>query len=149
MKTLLIILFSACAFALQAQSISPDQIPAEVRNAVKTKFPDAADLKWEAKTDQYKAEFKIGKRGHDVWLDKKGVIKKHKQDFPKSELPEVIRKKIETDFSGYKIDDADKIEENSVIFYEVDLEGPADDRKLRFTSAGEMKENKVKESKKD
>jgi hypothetical protein len=79
-----------------------------------------------------------------VWLDKGGVVKKHKQDFPKKELPEIIRKKIETDFSGFKIDDADKIEEKGDIFYEVDIKGDTEERKLLFTSAGVLKENNPK-----
>jgi uncharacterized membrane protein YkoI len=120
------------------------QIPQEVLTSFQSKFPNAADLKWEAKKGLYKAEFKIGTRANDVWLDKGGVVKKHKQDFPKKELPEVIRKKIESDFSGFKIDDADKIEENGEVFYEVDIKGSAEERKLLFTSAGVIMENNPK-----
>src|SRR5687768_16182268 len=138
-KTLVLILLS---LTLHVDLVAQDnQIPREVLASFQSKFPNATDLKWEAKKELYKAEFKIGSRANDVWLDKTGAIKKHKQDFPKKELPEVIRKKVESDFSGFKIDDADKIEENGEVFYEVDIKGATEERKLLFTAAGVIKEN--------
>jgi|SRR5688572_21453111 hypothetical protein len=143
MKTLMIILFGVLTLHtdLKAQDIAADKVPSVVLNAFQAKFPNAKDIDWEMKGDLYKVEFEIGSRGHDLWLDKSGVIKKHKEDFPKSELPQVIRQKIEADFKGYKIDDVDKVEENGAVFYLVDLDGTAGDRKVLFTSAGEIKEN--------
>jgi uncharacterized membrane protein YkoI len=141
-KMTVVILLS---LALNINLIAQDsQIPKEVLASFQSKFPNAADLKWEVKKELYKAEFKIGTRANDVWLDKVGIVKKHKQDFPKKELPEVIRKKIESDFSGFKIDDADKIEENGEVFYEVDIKGATEERKLLFTAAGAIKENSPK-----
>ena len=143
MKTLMIILFGVLTLHidLKAQDVAADKVPSVVLNTFQTKFPNAKDIDWELKGDLYKVEFEIGSRGHDLWLDKSGVIKKHKEDFPKSELPQVIRQKIEAEFKGYKIDDVDKVEENGAVFYLVDLDGTAGDRKVLFTSAGEIKEN--------
>jgi uncharacterized membrane protein YkoI len=150
MKTLSIALFLNLLLMsyVSAQESASIQVPPAVSNAVKAKFADATELKWEEKAGGYKAEFKIGTRKHEAWLDKAGAIKKHKQDFPKKELPEAIRKKIESEFAAYKIDDADKTEENGSIVYEVDLKG-ADERKLVFTSDGVLKENKAKSKNKE
>lgn len=149
MKTLSIVLLNLLLVSyVNAQESASIQIPPAVSNAVKVKFADATELKWEEKSGGYKAEFKVGTRKHEAWFDKAGSIKKHKQDFPKKELPEAIRKKIETEFAAYKIDDADKTEENGSVVYEVDLKG-VDERKLVFTADGVLKENKPKSKNKD
>jgi hypothetical protein len=127
---------------LQAQPVAKEQVPKEVLSAFNARFPNAENSVWELKKDRYKVEFKIGKRGHDLWLDLKGSVKKHKEDFPKGELPEAIRKKVESDFIGFRIDDADKIEEDGTILYQLDLKSASERRKLLFTAAGEIKENK-------
>ena len=128
---------------LNAQDIAQSEVPSAVLSAFQSKFQNPLEVEWKLKDGIYDVEFKINKREHEAWIDKSGTIKKHKEDFPKSQLPQVIRQKIETDFKGYKIDDADKIEENGEIFYEVDLDGANDDRELLFSASGELKKNKI------
>lgn len=142
MKAFLFVLMGVMASALtvHAQDAAATSVPPAVVQAFKTKFPAAADVKWDTKKNGYKVEFKIGTRGHDGWYDKTGALKKHKEDFPKSELPQAIRQKLETDFKNYKIDDVDKIEENGEVVYVVKLKGAAEERKISFLPNGNLKE---------
>lgn len=126
-----------------AQDIPQSQVPSVVLNAFQSKYTNVTDLEWELKGDLYKAEFEIGKRDHDVWIDKNGTIKKHKEDFPKSQLPAAIQQKIQSEFKDYKIDDVDKIEEGGKVFYQVELDSKAGDRKVLFTADGKIEENRA------
>ena len=145
MKTMLgiIILVAGLSSAAIAQDISEKEVPSLVLNTFQTKYPDAGQVDWELKGDVYKAEFEVGSREHDLWIDKTGNITKHKEDFPKSELPQAITQKLQSEFKDYKIDDADKIEEDGKILYEVDLDGAKDDRKVFFSADGNVQDNVV------
>ena len=143
MKKLIILLLAVWILNVHAnaQDIPQSQVPSVVLNAFQVKFPNATDVDWELKGDQYKVDFEIGTRDHDVWIDKSGNIKKHKEDISKKDLPQGIVNKIAKDFSSYKIDDTDKIEADGKVVYLIELDGTADDRKVTFSSDGEVQEN--------
>jgi hypothetical protein len=145
MNSLIALFFSTSIIPLaaEAQDIPQTQVPSVVINALQTKYPNATEVEWEVKGDQYKADFEIGKRDHDVWIDKTGNIKKHKEDYPKSELPQPIGATIQKEFSSYKIDDVDKLDEGGKISYEVKLESSAGDLQVRFDSTGKVLEKKA------
>jgi len=114
-----------------------------VLNEFKLEFSNAANVEWELKGDDYKAEFEIGSREHDVWIDKSGKIKKHEEDFPKGDLPLAISQKLTKEFKGYRIDDVDKIDTEGKVIFLVDLDSNAGDRKVSFTPEGNIEENKI------
>lgn len=144
MKTILstLILIASLSTEAVSQDISEKEVPSSILSVFQNKYPNAGETRWEQKDDAYKAEFEVGSREHDLWIDKNGKITKHKEDFPKSELPQAITQKIKTDFKDYKIDDADKIEEGGKVLYEIDLQGK-DERKVFFTADGNIQENVV------
>ena len=144
MKSWLVLFyFVGLTLITNAQVIPQSQVPSVVLKAFQEKYGSATDVKWETKTDSYKAEFKVDKRGHDVWIDKTGKITKHKQDIPKKDLPAAIQKQIASEFKAYKLDDADKIETDGKIFYQVELDGATDDRKVLFSADGKVQENTI------
>lgn len=145
MKTLLSIVILVATFSSVAvsQDISEKEVPSLVLNALQSKYSSATKVDWELEGDVYKAEFDVGSREHDLWIDKNGNITKHKEDFPKKELPQAITQKLQSEFKDYKIDDADKIEEGGKILYEVDLDGSKDERKVLFTADGKVEQNIV------
>lgn len=126
---------------LSAQEIPQAQVPAVVLNAFQLKFPGITEIKWGLKEGVYKAQCEFQSREHDVWFNKEGVIKKHKQDFPKKELPQAIQQYIADNFKDYKIADADKIISDKGTFYQVEIEKKPEGRKLVFTDAGNLIEN--------
>ena len=128
---------------VNAQEIPQSQVPSVVLNAFQGKFSNATDVEWESKNELYKAEFEVDKRGHDVWIDKTGKITKHKEDFPKKDLPQAVQQQLTSEFKAYKLDDADKIEMDGKIFYQVELDGTSDDRKVLFSADGKVQENTV------
>ncbi len=143
MKTLFFALYIAGLMSAMAQDITQQEVPPPVLATFQSTFPQVTGLKWKKKDDVYKAAFKVGKRSHDIWIDKSGSIKKHKEDFPKSQLPPAILDKIKSDFKEYQVDDADKIETDGKVLYQVDLESPSGKRKLLFTADGKIQEGKI------
>ena len=144
MKSWLVLFFFVGLIAsANAQIIPQSQVPPVVLKAFQEKYASATEVKWETKSELYKAEFKVDKRGHDVWLDKTGKITKHKQDIPKKDLPAAIQQQITSEFKAYKLDDADKIETEGKVFYQVELDGTTDDRKVLFSADGKVQENTV------
>lgn len=130
-------------FNTTAQEVQQAQVPAAVLNTFKEKFANVAEIKWNLKDDLYRAEFEVGSRGHDVWIDKTGKITKHKEDFPKKQLPPSVQQQLTTEFKSYKLDDADKIEMDGKVFYQVKLKGAADNRTILFTPEGKIQETNV------
>jgi hypothetical protein len=145
MKKTMIIMLVGMIVSLEsnAQDVAAANVPSVVLNTLQTKFTNAADLEWEMDGDLFKAEFEIGTRDHKAWIDKAGVIKKHKEDISKNDLPAAIKQNIEKDFKSYRIDDVDKIESDGNVFYQVELDGSPDDRKLLFTPDGKVLENRA------
>lgn len=144
MKTLFVVLLLVAGQTLvNAQDIPQSEVPSVVLNAFQQKFSGAEDIEWENKGGLYKAEFEVGSRDHEVSIDKTGKIIRHKEDFPKKQLPQAIQQQLATEFKAYKLDDADRIEIDGKIFYEVDLDGASGDREVLFTEDGKVQENKA------
>ena len=129
---------------VMAQAIQQGDVPAAVLEAVKKKYPDVSMVEWKLKDGEYCAEFKIDKRGHDVWLDKNGVIKKLKQDISKNDLPATVKQKLDTDFKTFTIEDADKIEKDGKVYFQVKLKSGTQERTVLLTSEGQIEKDKEK-----
>lgn len=70
----------------------------------------------------YNVEFEIGwNTDHEIGYDTEGNIVKHKEGISKSELPKAVQNGIKTNFSGYAIDDLERITDNGKVFYKMEL----------------------------
>lgn len=141
MKHVILIILTAASFtAVRAQDIQQREVPSLVLNAFQTKFSNAVDVEWEKQMELFKVEFEIGNKDHDLWFDKNGNIKKHKEEIAKADLPEAILQKLNSDFKSYRIDDVDKIETNGKVYYLVDLDSSAGDREVIFLADGSIQQ---------
>lgn len=113
------LLFSGLTYG---QDIAVKDVPSVVMNSFNKAFPNATEVEWEMKGDLYNAEFDVSRRDHEVWLNSKGSIIKHKQEIKSRELPEVVAKTLKQNFKGYWIDDVDKYEVGKQFFYKVELQ---------------------------
>ncbi|MEJ0055345.1 MAG: hypothetical protein WDN75_06640 [Bacteroidota bacterium] len=76
------------AATTQAQKQSkPVLVPPEISVSLKKMFPEATEAEWTNKKEKYKAEFKIAKIKHEVWIDKTGTVSRHQYEIKKEELP--------------------------------------------------------------
>ncbi len=142
-KMLFIFLAAITCITIYAQDISQAEVPSVVINAFHVKFPNASDIEWERRSSGYGVDFEIGWRDHTVLIDTSGTIQRHEQDIGREDLPPAIMQVIGKTYAKYTIDDLDKIETRNEVTYEVELDGLQGDRKLVFSGAGVLKEDRA------
>lgn len=130
-------LFANTAFG---QDIPQSQVPSVIVNNFQQTFPKAYDIEWELDGENYKVEFETGLLGtdHDVWYDKTGKLVRHKEEISKSDLPQKVLAKINSDFSGYRVDDVKKITEGKKTTYTLELKTFSEEWKVAFDSEGNI-----------
>ncbi|NML21161.1 hypothetical protein HHL16_09765 [Pseudoflavitalea sp. G-6-1-2] len=124
-----------CSSLVFSQSIPSSQVPAGVVKTLKRYFPSADNVEWEKKGANYQAAFEVKRTDHKALLEDKGKLIAYKKDIPAAHLPQAVRQVIRQQYKGYKIDDVQLIARNGNLYYEVDLDGPKD-QKLVFTRDG-------------
>jgi hypothetical protein len=141
-KIILIPLFVFACFAntVFGQDIPQSQVPSVIVNNFQQTFPKAFDVEWKLKGDTYKVEFEIGPLGtdHDVWYDKIGKMVRHKEEISKNNLPQKVLAKLNSDFSGYRTDDIDKITEGNKVVYKIELKSWSKEWKVVFDNEGNI-----------
>ena len=132
---------TASLFSLYScsQDIPASKVPSVVLNTVQTRFGNAAKINWEKKKSLYEAEFKMDSIKYAAYIDPEGKLLMHKQDIKEAELPATVSSAISTEYIGYKIDDAEKIEKDGITYYGVELEGKGKkDLELVFSADGKI-----------
>lgn len=120
-----------------AQNISAKKVPSVVQNAVQAKFTGAADIEWEKKSDLYEAEFSMGATDYAAYINSSGKLIVYKQDIKDTELPAAIMAAIGREHAGFTIDEAEKIEKDGVLYYQVELEASGKkDKELVYAADG-------------
>ena len=132
---LVLLLFSGNIFA---QKIDQKNVPAVILNSFQVKFPTADDVKWRLDKGNYRVEFEVKDKDHEVRLDNRGKIVKHEQDLFFSEIPEDVLQTIREKVPFFDLDDADKITENGKSTYEIDFEIDNKDHDFWITEKGKL-----------
>ncbi|HEV7380090.1 MAG TPA: PepSY-like domain-containing protein [Dyadobacter sp.] len=137
MKTnILSALMMLCAFGGFAQDIPSNSVPSVVMNVFKQKFPKATDVEWERKGELYKVEFEIGRKEHAVWINGAGNVEKHKLDISNSDLPAAVKTAIASEYKGYRINDAERLDAGGKVTYKVEVKKGAEDMDTFFDEQG-------------
>lgn len=123
-----------------AQDLQQSQVPSLVVNSFQKTFPKAFDVEWELDGENYKVEFETGLLGtdHDAWYNKTGKLIRHKEEISKSELPQKVLAKINSDFNGYRVEDVKKITEGDKATYTLELKTISEEWKVAFDSEGNV-----------
>ncbi|MCE7055466.1 PepSY-like domain-containing protein [Algoriphagus sp. AGSA1] len=142
MKTQITLISTALTLiciATFAQDIHPSEVPSIVVNNFKKEFPRASDIEWELDGNNYKVDFEIGwGTDHETWYDTAGNMLKHEEEIPKSNLPNEVIFKINSDFKDLRIDGSKKITQGTEVTYQVELENLIEEWKVIFSSTGEV-----------
>ncbi|MDR2475591.1 MAG: PepSY-like domain-containing protein [Bacteroidales bacterium] len=102
--------------------ISSSNVPAAIIGNFNTVFPNARDIDWDYVGDVYKVDFEINNVDYDAWYNQNGTLLVYKFDITKASLPQNIQTAISTQFSGYRIEDAEKVVKINSTGYWVELE---------------------------
>ncbi len=122
-----------------AQDIPQRDVPSVIVNNFKKSFPKANSVDWEKEGNLYKVEFEMGwLNDYTVWYNQQGQRVKYEEEISKNKLPKSILDRINTDFKGYRVDDARKIIVGKTVTYRVDLNSLKQDWDVVFDSNGKV-----------
>ena len=105
-----------------AQDISQNNVPAVVLNAFQLKYGNASDVEWRLEKGNYRVNFEVNGKDHELRLDDRGKIVKHEQDLYVSEIPKVVLETVRGKVPFFDVEDADKITENGQTTFEINFE---------------------------
>src|SRR5690554_3791326 len=135
----LIAVFLFGTAALYAQDVPESQVPSAIVNNFKKDFPNASDVEWERKGEQYKVEFETGRDvDHDAWYSASGELARHIEEIAVADIPDVVQNAIKNEFPGYRIDDAKRMVEKGVESYKVEVEKDKEELDVVFSKEGKL-----------
>lgn len=135
-QKLLLLVFTLFSITVFAQDIPASRVPAVVKNSFSKAFPKATRVEWEMKGDLFNADFDLGRKDHEVWINSKGVIVKHKQELRSRELPEAVSKTLKQHFKAFWIDDVDRYDIGKEVFYKIELKTLTEEKNIVVDSKG-------------
>lgn len=130
LKILAIVLFTT-GFA-KAQDLNSADVPGNLKDTFNKEYPKATDVEWEKEMDNYKVEFDLNRRDHEVWYNASGSMIKKEQEMVETELPQSIRAAIQSKYAGYRVDDVEMVWKNKINTYDVELEKGQDEKHVIF-----------------
>lgn len=114
---------SAVTLIFAIQGLAQISVPDAVASAFQQKFPSAQIIAWEEEEKGiYEVDFKQNKQKHSASFDASGKWLSTETGIKKSALPDVVRQSINKTFSGYELDEAEKVETPDGLAFEVELE---------------------------
>lgn len=140
MKSLIIIsiLSGIITASCTGQRIKANKVPSIVVNTLKAAYPTATDVEWKKAGNQYEAAVDLtGTSDRTLRIDASGKTVMTKEEMPATGLLPAIATLIREKYTGYSIDDVEKVQKDGLVFYQVDLDSPRKkDLKLVFASDG-------------
>lgn len=132
---LIFLLFSGNMFA---QKIDQKNVPAVILNSFQVKFPTADDVDWRLDKGNYRVNFEVNDKDHELRMNDRGKIVSHKQDLYVSEIPKVVLETIRKKVLFFDVDDADKITENAKTTFEINFEIDDKDHDFWINEKGKL-----------
>jgi len=98
-------------------------VPIRVKEAFAKKFPNIKKVKWEKESNsEWEGEFKIKGMEYSANFLEDGTWKETEHEIKRNAIPSNIKTILDTEFSGYKIEEAEISETQSGSVYEFELE---------------------------
>ena len=142
LKIFTLLLVLGAAWSLYSSDNNDDEsitVPVELQNAFSSKYPNAANVKWESKSGYYIADFYDGYEA-SAWFTQDGKWKMTETDIPYDALPQAVKTSFETsEYKSWKIDDVDKLErEGFETVYVIEVENQNQEMDLYYSVNGEL-----------
>lgn len=133
MKTIKILAIALFATTTAiAQDLTLADVPTNLKDIFTKDYSKATDVEWKKEFDNYKVEFDLNRRDHEIWFNASGNIIKKEKEILEAELPQPIRAAIKSNYVGYRVDDVEMIWQNDTTTYEVELEKGQTEKHIIF-----------------
>jgi hypothetical protein len=121
-----------------SQHLSENKVPAIVKDAFSTQFPNSTDIRWgKESSTEYEVEFKIDDVKMSANYSDNGNWVETETTIDPSALPQAVVDAINRDYSNAKIYGAAKIEKSDkTILYEADIRIGKKKRELNYDVNG-------------
>ena len=139
MKKIIILLSACLLISLMGftQKITPDKVPAPVKQAFAKKFPGATDVKYEIEKKDYEINFKDKGVEMSANFDATGKWLETETEIKESDLSKEVSASVAKNFAGFKISEVDKTETpNKGLIYEMDLKKDKEGFEVQFSPKG-------------
>lgn len=142
LKIYTLLLALSAMWSLQSCDNNDDDsitVPAELQNALSSKFPNAANVKWETKSGYYVADFYDGYET-SAWFTQTGKWQMTETDIPYKALPQDVRTAFEkSEYASWKKDDVDKLEREGVeTVFVIEVENQNQEVDLYYSADGTL-----------
>ncbi len=150
----IIVLLSACLLISlmgYTQKITPDKVPAKVKQAFAKKFPAVTDVKYEMDKKDYEINFKDKGIEMSANFDATGKWLETETEIKETDLPKAVSASIAKNFTGFKISEVAKTENRDKgIIYEMDLKKDKEGYEVQFSIKGDiLKKTPLKKEKEE
>lgn len=150
----IIVLLSACLLISlmgYSQKITPDQVPAPVKQSFAKKFPAATDVKYEMEKKDYEINFKDKGVEMSANFDATGKWLETETEIRQSDLPKEVIASVGKNFAGFKISEVAKTETpDKGLIYEMDLKKDKEGFEVQFNPKGDiLKKTPLKKEKEE
>jgi hypothetical protein len=148
----IIVFLSACilfGFAGYAQKVSPEKVPAPVKQAFAKMFPAATDIRYEMEKKDYEISFKDKGAAMSANFDATGKWLETETVLKESDLPKEVIASVAKNFAGFKMSEIARTETpDKGLIYEMDLISDKAGYEVLFSSKGDvLKKTALKEKK--
>lgn len=138
----IIVFLTACLFISFigfTQEITPEKVPAPVKEAFAKKFPAATYVVYKMEKRDYEVSFKNDGVGMSANFNSQGEWLETETVMIESDLPKEVLTSAATNFVGYNKTDITKIDgPDKVLNYEMNLKKGAESYQVKFSPKGEI-----------
>ena len=141
MKKIVIVLSACLLISLMgySQKITPDKVPAPVKQAFAKKFPTATDIKYEMEKKDYEINFKDKGVEMSANFDATGKWLETETEMKESDLPKEVSASEVKNFTGFKISEVAKVEtSNKELIYEIEIKKGKERNEIQFSPNGDI-----------
>ena len=154
MKKIILLLSVCLLISLMGvtQKVTPDKVPAPVKQAFAKKFPAATDVKYEMEKKDYEINFKDKGVEMSANFDATGKWLETETEIKQSDMPKEVSASIAKNFAGFKISEVAKTETpDKGLIYEMDLKKDKEGRfEVQFSPKGDiLKKTPLKKEKEE
>ena len=153
MKKIVVLLSAGMLISLMGytQKITPDKVPAPVKQSFAKKFPAATDVKYEMEKKDYEINFKDKGVETSANFDATGKWLETETEIKESDLPKEVAVSVAKNFAGFKISEVAKTETpDKGLIYEMDLKKDKEGFEVQFSPKGDvLKKTPLKKEKEE
>jgi len=144
MKTITLVI--AMAFGLMSFAGGDDTAPEKVLNAFKIKFPTATNVEWEKENEkEWEAEFKMNGKEYSANFGADGTWMETEYEIDVKDLPAKVKATLDSQFKGYEIEGAERVETPTFKGYEVEIEKGETTMEVVLDESGKVLKKKIEE----